>query len=131
MNMRPGPSAWPPGNSPGRTYRFSTLTPVFTFGYGLSYTTFTYTPAAAVAEVALPSAGPRVTAAGEPIVSLAPVRQYVGAHSRVAGAAFAPLDSATVVNYWVNVTNTGTIDAGACTGGRGGGGSQLLGRPTD
>ena len=44
FNMRPGPSAWPPGSNPGRTYRFYTGTPVLPFGFGLSYTTWTYTP---------------------------------------------------------------------------------------
>jgi hypothetical protein len=44
FGMRPGPSAWPPGTSPGRTYRFFTGTPVLPFGFGLSYTTWVYTP---------------------------------------------------------------------------------------
>ena len=35
FGMRPGPSAWPPGTNPGRTYRFYTGEPVFTFGDGL------------------------------------------------------------------------------------------------
>lgn len=30
----------PHDSSPGRTYRYYTGTPIFTFGYGLSYTTF-------------------------------------------------------------------------------------------
>jgi hypothetical protein len=34
MNVRPGPSVWPPFTSPGRTYRFYTGTPVFEFGFG-------------------------------------------------------------------------------------------------
>ena len=29
---------------PGRTYRYSTVTPLFSFGFGLSYAPFTYTP---------------------------------------------------------------------------------------
>jgi len=44
FGMRPGPSAWPPGTNPGRTYRFYTGTPVLPFGFGLSYTTWAYTP---------------------------------------------------------------------------------------
>jgi len=38
MNMRPSK------NSPGRTYRFFTGTPVYEFGHGLSYTNFTVHP---------------------------------------------------------------------------------------
>jgi hypothetical protein len=37
MQMRPSPT------NPGRTYKFYTGQPVFEFGYGLSYTTFSYT----------------------------------------------------------------------------------------
>jgi hypothetical protein len=44
FGMRPGASPWPPGTNPGRTYRFYTGTPVLPFGFGLSYTTWTYTP---------------------------------------------------------------------------------------
>merc|ERR1712093_169629 len=54
FNMRPGPSAWPRpdcpepydacklGTNPGRTHRFFTGKAVLPFGYGLSYTSFTY-----------------------------------------------------------------------------------------
>eukprot|EP01120_Amphizonella_sp_Union-15-10_P013666 TRINITY_DN6394_c0_g1_i2.p1 TRINITY_DN6394_c0_g1~~TRINITY_DN6394_c0_g1_i2.p1 ORF type:complete len:328 (-),score=80.86 TRINITY_DN6394_c0_g1_i2:13-996(-) len=38
MNMRPNATT----GSPGRTYRFYTGTPVYPFGFGLSYTTFSY-----------------------------------------------------------------------------------------
>ena len=67
FNMRPGPSKWPRpdsigpcadpyiqpvipsinctlGSNPGRTYRFYNSTAVVPFGYGLSYTTWRYTP---------------------------------------------------------------------------------------
>jgi hypothetical protein len=37
MQMRPSPT------NPGRTYKFYTGQPVYEFGYGLSYTTFSYT----------------------------------------------------------------------------------------
>jgi len=40
MGMRPNTSSLSP--NPGRTYRFFTGTPVYPFGYGLSFTTFTY-----------------------------------------------------------------------------------------
>lgn len=43
MGMRPGPSVWPPFSNPGRTHRFYTGQAVLPFGFGLSYTTFTYT----------------------------------------------------------------------------------------
>jgi len=42
--MRPGPSAWPPGTNPGRTYKFYTGEAVLPYGFGLSFTTWTYTP---------------------------------------------------------------------------------------
>jgi beta-D-xylosidase 4 len=42
MSYRAGPSAFPPGASPGRSYRFFTGVPVAPFGFGLSYTNFSY-----------------------------------------------------------------------------------------
>ena len=68
--MRPNKTS---GN-PGRTYRFYTGSPVFEFGSGLSYTTFTYTTkneslrgsAAAVSAYLLESGRTRHTSFGAP-----------------------------------------------------------------
>lgn len=96
MNMRPGPSAFPPGTSPGRTYRFYTGAPVFTFGFGLHYTTMQYSPS------------------GPTRVSMAATHAFLAreqaAHPEV-GTKFTPLVSEVVVNYWVNVTNIGSMDS--------------------
>lgn len=50
MNMRADPSR----NYPGRTYRFYTGVKVFGFGYGLSYTSFTYKLSSAPLKLSLP-----------------------------------------------------------------------------
>ena len=63
------------------------------FGYGLSYTTWTY------AIVDAPSA-----------ISLEPTRQFLAAHPKH-GSAYAPAPEAPAVSFWVNVTNTGKVDA--------------------
>lgn len=93
MNMRPGPSVWPPFTSPGRTYRFYTGPVVLPFGFGLSYTTFLY----------------GISGPGK--VSLAPARKYVADNYHYHGARYAPLTSELAVTYAVNVTNTGSIAA--------------------
>jgi len=96
FGMRPGPSAWPPGTNPGRTHRFYTGAPVLPFGFGLSYTTWKYTP--------LPDPAP-------PRVAFAAIRAAAEA------AAAGPVGSvpaalkAVAVDFWVNVTNTGTVDS--------------------
>jgi len=98
FGMRPGPSAWPPGTNPGRTYRFYTGTPVLPFGFGLSYTTWTYTPLpdptppAAVSLAAVEAAAREVEAAG--------VLGHIPASLK-----------ATAAQFWVNVTNTGSVDS--------------------
>ena len=97
FGMRPGPSAWPPGTNPGRTYRFYTGTPVLPFGYGLSYTTWAYTP--------LPDPTP-------PTINLAAVEAAarVQEATGVVGHTPAALKE-TAAQFWVNVTNTGAVDS--------------------
>jgi hypothetical protein len=87
----PGVSVWPPGTTPGRTYRFYTGTPVLPFGFGLSYTTWTYTPFNPPASVDLSS----VRAAAD-----------AQAATQVIGHIPQALQ-ATVVDYYVNVRGGG------------------------
>jgi len=109
FNMRPGPSTWPRpdcttqppsncplGTNPGRTYRFYTGTPVVPFGFGLSYTTFTY----------------QLTQYPETTISLQPVHQLLS-KTKAEGKSFPSLSSlsAPLAKYQVNVTNTGNVDA--------------------
>jgi hypothetical protein len=105
FGMRPGPSAWPPGTNPGRTYRFYTGTPVLPFGFGLSYTTFTYTP--------LPDPHPPAAAgARRRTVDLAAVRAAAEAHAATGIIGHIPAGlKETAADFWVNVTNTGAVDS--------------------
>jgi beta-glucosidase-like glycosyl hydrolase len=96
MGMRPSPTSdWPPFSNPGRTYRFYTGSPVFPFGFGLSYTTFSYSFAATPAST----------------VDLALARKWLATHGGIQGGKYAPLEADILAAYTVTVTNTGLVDA--------------------
>jgi len=113
FGMRPGPSAWPPGTNPGRTYRFYTGTPVLPFGYGLSYTTWTYTPLPDPTPPAAASMAAVVAEAGATrLLDLRAVRAAAEALAATGVIGHIPAALQTVVaDYWVNVTNTGAVDS--------------------
>ena len=109
FGMRPGPSAWPPGTNPGRTYRFYTGTPVLPFGFGLSYTSWVYTP---LPDPAPPAATARATTGGLRTVDLSGVEAAATLHAAkgVVGSIPKALQ-AVAAEFWVNVTNSGTVDS--------------------
>ena len=72
--------------TPGRTYKFYTGEPVYSFGYGLSYTTWSYSW-------------------GAPMLRTYSIEAIIK-HSRLFAG---PLPKAPFVSYVVNVTNTGQV----------------------
>ena len=118
FGMRPGASPFPPGTNPGRTYRFFTGTPVLPYAFGLSYTTWQYTPvpgpAPPVAAAAAGAAGAATTAADAfgGAISLARVRAAAEAHARGGVVGHVPRGLKDVAaDFYVNVTNTGAVDS--------------------
>ena len=120
FNMRPGPSVFPRpdcpagtpaasctrGTNPGRTHRFFVGDAVVPFGFGLSYTTFTYHVTASARAISLEPL--RALLAGPPGDAAEPRRSGVFVRTSDAEAAGA---GAGAVGYTVTVTNTGTVDA--------------------
>ena len=109
FNMRPGPSTYarpdctkataaecPKGTNPGRTYRFYTGTAIVPFGYGLSYSSFSY-------EVV----------GSPPSLSLARLDALLRSAHAKTGTHFPKLaDGAqSAAGFEVKVTNTGSVDA--------------------
>jgi hypothetical protein len=87
------------GTNPGRTHRFFNGSAVIPFGFGLSYTTFTY----------------NIVAAPAATLSLAPVQALL-ADSEANKHSFPSLfasqaPAAAPAKYLVNVSNTGLIDS--------------------
>lgn len=114
FGMRPGPSAWPPGTNPGRTYRFYTGTPVVPFGFGLSYTTWTYTPLPDPHPPTATHTSGAVSAQGTSTrrVDLTAVRAAAKGQEALGVIGHIPAGLKTIAaSYLINVTNTGAVDS--------------------
>ena len=89
------PQRRPPGTNPGRTYRFYTGAPVLPFGFGLSYTTWSYNP--------IPGPTPP---------SFRKVAAAAAAHAVDGVLGHIPKSLQSIAaDFYVNVTNTGSMDA--------------------
>ena len=97
MNLAPGPSVWPPFTSPGRTHMHYTGTPVYPFGWGLSYTQWRYE---------------LVTSPGlHDLANLnGAIGSYLAAHPNLGGL-YSPLRGYPLLNYTVRVFNMGSMDS--------------------
>lgn len=98
MNMRADPSR----NYPGRTYRFYTGDRVFAFGYGLSYTSFTYKLSSAPVKLSLPES-----------IKPTPDRNLLSKGGNELGYIF--VDKVAYCSFLrfevqISVTNTGGVD---------------------
>lgn len=106
QNLPPGPSVYPPYHSPGRTHMHYTGQAVLPFGWGLSFTSWTYV----IDTIAVWNNVSRPCREQRCIVPLEPVNQYLAANPNH-GAMFAPLVWREGVSYCINVTNTGSVDS--------------------
>lgn len=116
FGMRPGPSPFarpdctdrdvskcPKGTNPGRTYRFYTGKPVVPFGFGLSYSTFSYSVVSHVQKISLAPLHAlliRTRALGNWFPQAAHMEESIQASKWQSS-----------VQYEVKVTNTGNRDA--------------------
>jgi len=101
--------------NPGRTYRFYTGTPVLPFGYGLSFSTWVYTPLpdpAPPTTITATSATTTTTTTHHRTVDLTRVEAAAVAHAAegVVGSIPKGLQS-YAAQFWVNVTNSGSVDS--------------------
>jgi pre-mRNA-splicing factor SYF2/beta-D-xylosidase 4 len=116
FNMRPGPSSFarpdctnkdesqcPRGVNPGRTYRFHVDKPVVPFGYGLSYTRFTYSIVEAPSTVSLKPL--------QELLERTEANGFIFAKTKHADEAAEQASWKMQVQYAVNVTNTGHMNA--------------------
>ncbi len=122
MGMRPGPSPWPApgqidcggtaepacknGTNPGRTHRFYSKEAVVPFGFGLSYSSFRYTPVLAPATVSLSTVRHILARATKDAPSHRSADDVRSNIDLVRSG-----DNTVVAEYFLNVTNTGDRDA--------------------